>query len=173
MFHKTTTAELIRPARRQQQLDLIDRKILTILQDDASTPIAQIASRVGLSQTPCWNRIQRLERDGVIRGRVALINAESVGLPLTVLVSVQLADHSQKSQDTLRQAVDRFPEIIEVFRLAGDIDYLLRLAVHNHAEFDLIYQSLAATLAAKSITSRFVLETLKDRGPLPIGLERV
>ncbi|MDF2116769.1 Lrp/AsnC family transcriptional regulator [Roseiarcaceae bacterium H3SJ34-1] len=172
MLEKTATAELIRPARKQQ-LDLIDRKILTILQDDASTPIAQIASRVGLSQTPCWNRIQRLERDGVIRGRVALINAASVGLPLTVLVSVQLADHSQKSQDTLRQAVARFPEIVEVFRLAGDIDYQLRLAVRNHAEFDLLYQSLAATVAAKSITSRFVLETLKDRGPLPIGLEQI
>src|SRR6185437_9638978 len=110
-------------------MDAIDRKILALLQQDASHSVAEIGSLVGLSQTPCWKRIQRLEAEGVIERRVAVLNPERLGLGLTVFVSIEAADHSQEWLQRFAAAVSAMPEVIEFYRMAGDVDYLLRVVV--------------------------------------------
>src|SRR6188768_3134931 len=110
-------------------MDRTDRKILAILQEDASLPVAEVAKRVNLSQTPCWRRIQKLEAAGVIVRRVALVDPEAVGAGLTVFVQIQSADHSAEWMAQFEAAVNALPQVMEVFRMAGDIDYLLRAAV--------------------------------------------
>jgi len=110
-------------------LDSRDRQILEVLQDDAMTPITAIAERVGLSTTPCWRRIQRLERDGVIRRRVALLDAASLNVPVSVFVAVRTNRHSAAWVAQFRRTLDAIPEIVEAYRMSGEIDYLLRVVV--------------------------------------------
>src|SRR5690242_19493310 len=110
-------------------MDRTDLKIIAILQDDASLPVAEIASRVNLSQTPCWRRIQRLEQQGVIERRVAILNPESVGLGLSVFVEIEAVDHSREWLEGFAANVAQMPEVMEVYRMAGDVDYLLRVVV--------------------------------------------
>src|ERR1044072_6686120 len=105
-----------------RQLDRTDRKILGILQEDASIPIAEVAARVGLSQTPCWRRIQRLRSDGVIERTVSLVRPEAVGLGLTVFITIEARDHSPEWLDNFTNVVAALPEVLEVHRMAGDID---------------------------------------------------
>jgi Lrp/AsnC family transcriptional regulator len=154
-----------------RKLDRVDRKILAIMQVDASLAVAEIASRVGLSQTPCWRRIQKLRADGVIEGVVALVNPESVGLGLTVFVEIEASDHSP---DWLRQftnAVVARPEVLEVHRMAGDLDYLLRVAVPDMAAFDCFYRDLIAAVPLKNVSSHFAMERVKDTTALPVPAE--
>ena len=114
-------------------MDAIDRKILTVLQEDASLSVADIGSRVGLSSTPCWKRIQRLEADGVILRRVALVDQDRIGLGITVFVSVETGDHSQEWLDRFAKVVGAMPVVMEFYRMAGDIDYMLRVVVPDMA----------------------------------------
>src|SRR5689334_14826162 len=114
-------------------MDLTDRKILAILQEDSSLAVADIAARVNLSQTPCWRRIQKLEEAGVIRRRVALVDPQALGLDLTVFVEVQSPDHSKDWLDGFAAVLSGMPEVMEVYRMAGDVDYLLRISVANMA----------------------------------------
>ena len=111
-------------------MDAIDRKILAVLQEDASLSVAEIGGRVGLSSTPCWKRIQRLEADGVILKRVALVDQQRVGLPISVFVSIETGDHSQDWLDRFAKTVTAMPEVMEFYRMAGDVDYMLRV-VHR------------------------------------------
>ena len=122
-------------------MDLIDRKILDLLQRDATLSIAEIADRVGLSQTPCWKRIQRLEAQGVIERRVALLNPEKLGLGLTVFVSVETNDHSQAWLARFAELVTAMPEVLEFYRMAGDVDYMLRVVVPDMAAYDALLQA--------------------------------
>jgi Lrp/AsnC family transcriptional regulator len=115
-----------------RRLDAIDRKILTVLQEDASLSVAEIGDRVGLSSTPCWKRIQRLEADGVILRRVALVDQNKIGLGISVFVSVESADHSETWLKTFASAVSAMPEVMEFYRMAGDVDYMLRAAEERH-----------------------------------------
>ncbi|MDP8912640.1 MAG: Lrp/AsnC family transcriptional regulator, partial [Pseudomonadota bacterium] len=117
-------------------MDQTDLKILKILQEDASLPVAEIAARVNLSQTPCWRRIQRLEAAGVIQRRVALLDPESVGMGLTIFVEIETGDHSPEWLARFAEALDAMPEVMEVHRMAGDVDYLLRIAVASMAQYD-------------------------------------
>jgi len=110
-------------------MDAIDRKILAVLQDNAALSVAEIGSRVGLSSTPCWKRIQRLEADGVIIKRVALVDQDRIGLGISVFVSVETGDHSQEWLDRFAQTVGAMPEVMEFYRMAGDVDYMLRVVV--------------------------------------------
>src|SRR5712691_5430338 len=110
-------------------MDAIDRKILAVVQQDASLSVAEIGQRVGLSSTPCWKRMQRLEADGVIMRRVALIDAEKVGLGITVFVSIETGDHSQEWLSHFAEVVGAMPEVMEFYRMAGDVDYMLRVVV--------------------------------------------
>ena len=151
-------------------MDAIDRKILDILQQDASLAIAEVAARVNLSQTPCWRRIQRLEQTGVIDRRVAILNPDAIGLGLTVLVEIETDDHSREWLDRFAAAVLDLPEVMEVYRMAGDVDYLLRLAVANMAAFDSFYQRLIALLPLKNVTSRFAMERVKYSTAYPVAL---
>ena len=152
-------------------MDSIDRKILNILQHDATLPVAEIAAQVNLSQTPCWRRIQRLERSGVIDRRVAILSPEAIGLGLTVFVEVETDDHSREWLDRFAAAIVDLPEVMEVYRMAGDVDYLLRLAVADMAAFDSFYQRLIALLPLKNVTSRFAMERVKHSTAYPIELD--
>ena len=149
-------------------MDDVDRKILAILQDDASVSVGEIANQVGLSQTPCWRRIQRLEESGVIQRRVALVDPVAIGLGLTVFVEIESGDHSKEWLDRFAETVVSMPEVMEVHRMAGDVDYLLRVASANMAEFDLFYRKLIALLPLKNVTSRFAMELVKGTTAYPI-----
>jgi Lrp/AsnC family transcriptional regulator len=150
-------------------MDAIDYKILAALQDDASLSVAEIGNRVGLSSTPCWKRIQRLEADGVIRKRVALIDQDKVGLGITVFVSVETGDHSQDWLGRFAETVGAMPEVMEFHRMAGDVDYMLRVVVPDIAGYDTFYKRLIATVPLKNVTSRFAMERIKSTTALPIG----
>ena len=149
-------------------MDDVDRKILAILQEDASVSVGEIANRVGLSQTPCWRRIQRHEENGVIQRRVALLDPVAIGLGLTVFVEIESGDHSKEWLDRFADTVVSMPEVMEVNRMAGDVDYLLRVASANMAEFDLFYRKLIALLPLKNVTSRFAMELVKGTTAYPI-----
>jgi Lrp/AsnC family transcriptional regulator len=142
-------------------MDVTDLKILAILQEDASLAVSEIARRVNLSQTPCWRRIQRLEERGVIQKRVALVDPDAVGLGLTVFVEIETGDHSGDWLERFAAAIVTMPEVMEVHRMAGDVDYLLRVAVANMSAFDAFYRRLIALLPMKNVTSRFAMERVK------------
>ena len=150
-------------------MDAIDRKILTVLQDDCSLSVAEIGARVGLSSTPCWKRIQRLEADGVILKRVALVEQDRLGLGVTVFVSIETGDHSQAWLTRFADVVQAMPEVMEFYRMAGDIDYMLRVVVADIASYDAFYKRLIATIPLKNVTSRFAMEKIKATTALPIA----
>src|SRR6201986_2983890 len=152
-------------------MDAIDRKILAVVQEDASLSVAEIGNRVGLSSTPCWKRIQRLEADGVITKRVALIAPEKIGLGITVFVSIETGDHSQEWLDRFAQTVGAMPEVMEFYRMAGDVDYMLRVVVPDIAGYDAFYKRLIAVVPLKNVTSRFAMEKIKSTTALPILYE--
>jgi Lrp/AsnC family transcriptional regulator len=150
------------------KLDQIDRKILAELMRDATQPIVAIAERVGLSQTPCWKRIQRLEQAGVITGRIAVVDPARVGLGLTVYVAVEAPDHSADWRARFAETVAAMPEIMEVNRMAGDMDYLMRVVVTDIAAFDAFYRRLTDAVPIKDLTSHFALERLKATSVYPV-----
>ncbi len=149
-------------------MDATDLKILALLQEDASMSVGEIGNRVGLSQTPCWRRIQRLEATGVVRKRVALLDPQAIGVALTVFVEIEAGDHSQEWLDRFTAAVVVLPEVMEIHRMAGDVDYLLRVAVRDMAAFDQFYRRLVALLPMKNVTSRFAMELVKGTTAFPL-----
>ena len=151
-----------------RRLDAIDRKILMVLQDDASLSVAEIGDRVGLSSTPCWKRIQRLEADGVITKRVALVDQNKIGLGISVFVSVESSDHSDAWLKRFADAVSAMPEVMEFYRMAGDVDYMLRVVVTDIQGYDTFYKKLIAAVPLKNVTSRFAMEKIKSTTALPI-----
>jgi Lrp/AsnC family transcriptional regulator len=151
-----------------RKLDAIDRKILMVLQDDASLSVAEIGDKVGLSSTPCWKRIQRLEADGIILRRVALVDQNKIGLGITVFVSVESGDHSDAWLKKFADAVSAMPEVMEFYRMAGDVDYMLRVVVADMQAYDIFYKKLIAAVSLKNVTSRFAMEKIKSVTALPI-----
>jgi Lrp/AsnC family transcriptional regulator len=149
-------------------MDAIDRKILAVVQEDASLSVAEIGQRVGLSSTPCWKRLQKLEAEGVIMRRVAIINPDKVGLGITVFVSIETGDHSQDWLKHFAVIVDAMPEVMEFYRMAGDVDYVLRVVVRDMQSYDAFYKKLIATVPLKNVTSRFAMERIKSTTALPI-----
>ena len=149
-------------------MDEIDRKILLVLQDDATLPVAQVADRVGLSATPCWKRIQKLEAAGVISRRVALVAPEKVGVGLTVFVAVEAGDHTPGWLERFAGAVSAMPEVMEVYRMAGEVDYMLHVAVADMAAFDRFYKRLIAAVPLRNVTSRFAMERIKHTTAYPL-----
>lgn len=149
-------------------MDSTDLKILAILQEDASLSVADVAKRVNLSQTPCWRRIQKLTDSGVISKRVALIDPDAIGLGLTVFVEVETSDHSKEWLERFAAAIKEMPEIMEIYRMAGDVDYLLRITVPNMAAVDAFYQRLIAMVPLKNVTSRFAMERVKYTTAYPL-----
>jgi Lrp/AsnC family transcriptional regulator len=149
-------------------MDEIDRKLLEILQDDTTLSIAQMAARVGLSPTPCWKRIQKLETTGVITRRIAVVDPDRIGVGLSVFVAVQAGEHSPEWLQHFSAGVAAMPEVMEVYRMAGDIDYLLRVAVADMAEYDAFYKRLIAVAPMKNVTSRFAMERMKHTTAYPL-----
>lgn len=151
-----------------ERMDAIDRKILAVVQTDASLSVAEIGQRVGLSSTPCWKRMQRLEADGVILRRVALIDSDKIGLGVTVFVSIETGDHSHEWLTRFAKVVEAMPEVMEFYRMAGDVDYMLRVVVTDIQGYDTFYKQLIATVPLKNVTSRFAMEKIKSTTALPI-----
>lgn len=149
-------------------MDHTDLKILAILQEDASVPVTEIGSRVNLSQTPTWRRIQRLEEQGVIQRRVALLDPVAIGLDITVFVDIQTNDHSAEWLARFAEAISEMPEVMEVYRMAGDIDYLLRVSVGSMTAYDAFYRKLIAMVPLKNVTSRFAMERVKATTAYPL-----
>jgi Lrp/AsnC family transcriptional regulator len=152
-------------------MDNIDRKILDLLQRDATLSIAEIGERVGLSQTPCWKRIQRLEGQGVIERRVAILNPEKLGLGLTVFVAIETNDHSEAWLSRFAAVVSEIPEVLEFYRMAGDVDYMLRIVVPDMAAYDTFYKKLIGAVPLKNVTSHFAMERVKSTTVLPVRPE--
>jgi Lrp/AsnC family transcriptional regulator len=149
-------------------MDAVDRKILAVVQEDASLSVAEIGQRVGLSSTPCWKRLQKLEAEGVITRRVAIIDPDKVGLGITVFVSIETGDHSQDWLRKFADVVGAMPEVMEFYRMAGDVDYMLRVVVPDIAGYDSFYKRLIASVPLKNVTSRFAMEKIKSTTALPI-----
>ena len=151
-----------------EALDLIDRKIVAELMRDATLPVAQIGEKVGLSQTPCWKRIQRLQENGVLTSRVALADPAKLGFGLTIFVGIEAPDHSAEWREVFVRAVNAIPEIMEVYRMAGEMDYLLRIAVADMAAFDTLYKRLTDAVPIKNVTSHFAMERMKFTTAYPV-----
>lgn len=149
-------------------LDLIDRKILAELMRDATLPVAQIADRAGLSQTPCWKRIQKLEAAGVVTARVALVDPDRLGFGLTVFAGIEAPDHSAEWREAFGRATAAIPEIMEVYRMAGEMDYLLRIAVPDMMAYDRLYKRLTDAVPIKNVTSHFAMERMKFTTAYPV-----
>src|SRR5436853_7435720 len=149
-------------------MDAIDRKILAVIQEDASLSVAEIGARVGLSSTPCWKRIQRMEADGVVLRRVALVDQDKLGLGVTVFVSIETGYHSEAWLKRLADVVGAMPEVMEFYRMAGDVDYMLRVIVADIQGYDAFYKRLIGAVPLKNVTSRFAMEKIKSTTALPI-----
>ena len=157
--------------RPLDRIDRIDRKIVTELQADATISLALLADRVGLSQTPCWKRVQRLEQTGVLTGRVALADPHKLGLSLTAFVSITAPDHGVAWRDGFRETLKAFPEVVEVWRVAGDADYVLKVVATDMAAYDAFYQRLTASLELRAVSSQFAMERVAYTTALPVPPE--
>lgn len=149
-------------------LDRIDRRILFELMRDATLPVSQLAERVGLSQTPCWKRVQKLEVAGIIAGRVAIVDPAAIGLGLTVFVEIEAADHTPEWRAAFFGMVHDHPDILEAHRMAGEVDYLLKVVVSGMAAYDAFYLDLTQRLPCRNVTSRFSMERIRATTALPI-----
>lgn len=147
-------------------MDAIDRRILAELQRDASLPLARLAERVGLSQSPCWRRLRNLEASGVIRGRTVRLDPAALGLCLTVFLEIGALDHTEGWRLRFVAAASAIPDVVEIFRIGGAGDYLLRIVTTDMARFDGICRSLTAAVPVRSLTPRFVMEQILQRGEL-------
>ena len=149
-------------------MDAIDKRILEILQDDADTPLATIAERVNLSPTPCWRRIQKLRAAGVILRNVALCDARALNVGVTVFVTVRTSQHSQAWLERFAKGVQAIPEVVEIYRMSGDVDYLLRVVVPDIASYDSVYKRLIRIGDLTDVSSSFAMEQLKYTTALPL-----
>ncbi len=149
-------------------LDRVDLEILALLQEDCTLPVAEIGKQVGLSTTPCWRRIQKLEADGVIEGRVALLNAQKINVGVTVFVFISTREHSQDWLSRFHAAVEELPEIVEFYRMSGQVDYLLRLTVSDIAHYDSVYKQLISRIELTDVSSSFAMEQIKYTTKLPL-----
>ena len=145
-----------------------DVKILEILQSDATRSLESISEEIGVSLNTCWRRVRKLEADGVLERRVALVDNVKVGLPLTVFVSVRTDDHSKAWSDKFTKAVETIPEIVEFYRLAGDVDYILKMMVGSVSDYDRVYQGLISKVSVSNVSASFAMEKLKFTTELPV-----
>ena len=155
------------------KLDSIDRRLLAELQLDATLTVDQLSERLGLSRNACWRRMKLLEEHGVITGRVALVDAEKVGLGLSVFVIIRTSNHDPDWLRKFREAVVSLPEITGVYRMSGDLDYVLRARVADVKSYDRLYQRLIAKVPLSDVSASFVMEEIKETAELPLDLARV
>jgi Lrp/AsnC family transcriptional regulator len=149
-------------------LDRMDRKILDILQKDCTLPVAEIGKQIGLSTTPCWRRIQKLEEQGVIERRVALLDPKKVNVGVTVFVSITTSHHTKEWLERFHAALEDFPEVVEFYRMSGKVDYLLRVVVPDIERYDAFYKRLIARIELSDVSSAFAMEQIKFSTALPL-----
>lgn len=149
-------------------LDRLDMQILDALQRDATLSMVQLGAQVGLSSTPCWKRVKRLEDEGYIERRVAVINRHKVGLPVTVFVSIRAGQHDEKWLARFAAVVSTLPEVQEFHRMSGDVDYLLKVAASSIEGFDRFYKKLISLVDLAGVSSAFSMEQIKSSTALPL-----
>lgn len=150
-------------------LDRLDRKILSIIQADATVSVAEIGKKVGLSTTPCWRRIQKMEEDGVIKRRVAILDPASVNVAVTAFVSIVTNDHSDEWLRRFAEVIREFPEVVEFYRMAGQVDYLMRVVVPDIAAYDRFYKRLIEKVKIADVSTTFAMEQIKFTTELPLN----
>jgi len=172
-MHDTTTAagagHISRTARaRAASLDAADLRILAALQEDGTLSVASVAERVNLSANACWRRVRRLEDARVIKRRVALLDAAAVGVGVTVFVNVRASEHTEAWYDAFSAVVSAMPEVVEFYRMSGDVDYLLKVQVASIADYDALYKRLVATVRLTDVSSAFAMEEVKHTTAIPL-----
>ena len=149
-------------------MDRIDNQILAILQKDASLPVTDIARKVGLSVTPCWRRIQKMEEDGIIKGRVALLDGKKIGMGMSVFVGIKTDQHNVDWLEQFAKSISALPQVVEFYRMSGEVDYMLRVVVPDMASYDVFYKKLISTVKLKDVSSSFAMEEIKYTTALPV-----
>src|SRR5690606_16499327 len=152
----------------EMALDKIDRKILALLQKDATTPVAEIGRKVGLSTTPCWRRIQKMEEDGVIKGRVAILDPQKINAGVTVFVSIRTNEHNDAWMRKFSAVVEDLTEVVEFYRMSGEVHYLLRVVVPDIAAYDAFYKKLISRINLTDVSSSFAMGQIKYSTALPL-----
>ncbi len=153
---------------KKYTIDSVDREILYYLQRDASMTIKQIAEKIHLSPTPCWKRIQRMEDSGIIRARVALLDPAKVNVEITVFISIMTDQHNTAWSEKFAHEMSSIPEIMEIYRMSGEVDYLLRVVVSDIPAFDELYKKIINRIALSNVTSTFAIEQMKYTTALPL-----
>lgn len=153
---------------KKVSLDTVDRRILEALQRDAGLSLAELAERVGLSPTPVWKRVRRLETEGVITARVVLVAPEAVGLGVTAFVAIRAGAHDEDWLERFAEGVAKIPEVVELYRMAGEVDYLLKVVCHDIAHYDRIYKRLIRVAPMADVSSSFAMERMKATTALPL-----
>lgn len=149
-------------------MDRLDRKILRLLQEDSTLAVADVAKKVGLSTTPCWRRIQKLEEEGVIQRRVAILSPAKVNTRVNVFVSIRTNTHSIEWLKRFSEVIQEFPEVVEFYRMSGDVDYLLRVVVPDIAAYDAFYKRMIGRIEISDVSSTFAMEQIKYTTQLPL-----
>jgi Lrp/AsnC family transcriptional regulator len=150
-------------------MDRVDKMILSLIQEDATLPVADIAKRVGLSTTPCWRRIQKMEEDHVIERRVAVLNPEKVNVGVTVFVSITTDKHNHEWLKRFAEVISKFPEVVGFYRMSGQVDYLLKVVVPDISAYDAFYKKLVSEIDIEDVSSAFAMERIKDTTQLPLN----
>ena len=149
-------------------LDRLDRKLLALLQQDSTLTVAELGDRIGLSSTPCWKRLKRLEDEGFVERRVALVDRVKVGLPVTVFVSIRTNSHDESWLVDFANAVSKLPEIVEIYRMSGDVDYLLKVVTSDIEGYDRLYKRLIRSVKLTDVSSAFAMEQIKYTTEMPL-----
>lgn len=149
-------------------MDKLDAKILELLQADGALSAAEVADRIGLSKAPCWRRIQKLKDEGIIRGTVALLDARALNVGTTVFVTLKTGNHSEAWFERFARAVRDIPEVTEIHRMSGDVDYLIRIVVPDIDAYDVVYKRLISAVEFQDVSASFALETIKSTTALPL-----
>ena len=149
-------------------MDKLDRRILELLQKNGALTAAEVAEKVGLSKVPCWRRIRRLQESGVIRQTVAILDAKALNVGTTVFVMMRTANHSAAWFDKFVKAVRDIPEVTEIYRMSGEVDYLMRIVVPDIDGYDVVYKKLIAAIDFLDVSASFALETIKSTTALPL-----
>ena len=155
---------------KSETVDEIDRRILAELQRDGSLSVDAVSERVHLSRNPCWRRIRRLEEEGIIKGRVALVDAEKLGFALSAFIFVRTSNHDPDWLRRFREAVTSLPEITGVYRTSGDLDYILHARIADVKAYDRLYQRLIGKVPLSDVSASFVMEEIKETTAIPVEI---
>lgn len=160
---------MVKTSVNPSRLDAIDRRILARVQRDSTLPMAELAAQVGLSLTPCWRRVQKLEKDGYILKRIAVLDRHMLNASVTVFVAIRTTEHSIEWIDRFHKATRDMDEVVDIYRMSGEIDYLIRAFVPNIEAYDKLYKKLISKLPASNVTSMFAMEEIKSTSEVPLS----